>query len=177
MKNIVLIGFMGTGKSTVGRRLALRLGLEFIDTDEEIERITGKTIQEIFARNGLIRFRSEESLVVRKLSVQGGKVIATGGGAVLDPKNVACLKKNGVLIRLTASPEVIVHRVGKKRNRPLLNRGEDLGETVEKLMQEREEIYSQAADFTVDTGALSKDDTVERIVSFLEERMLTNCRK
>ncbi|GBF34205.1 shikimate kinase I [Desulfocucumis palustris] len=169
MKNIVLIGFMGTGKTTVGRRLALRLGLEFIDTDAEIERVAGKTIQDIFARHGLIRFRSEEALVIKRLSLQGGRVVATGGGAVLDSKNVDSLKKNGVLVRLTAPPEVIVQRVGKRRNRPLLNHGGALLETVQRLMREREEIYGQAADFTVDTGALSKDETVERIVSFLRK--------
>lgn len=171
MKNIVLIGFMATGKTTVGRRLAARLGLDFIDTDAEVERVTGKTVQEIFSRYGVLRFRSEESLVIKKLAGEGGRVIATGGGAVLNPENIAALRQNSVIIRVNAAMEVIVRRVERKRTRPLLNQG-DVRKTVEKLMGERDDLYRRAADYTVDTGTLNKEEAVEQIISHLRERKL-----
>lgn len=168
MKNIVLIGFMGTGKTAVGRRLAQRLGREFIDTDAEIERVTGKTVAQIFAKDGVTRFRSEEALLVKKLAGREGLVISTGGGLVLNPENVRLLKENGVLIALTAAPEVIYQRVKNKKNRPLLLKG-DLRERIDSLLKEREGAYD-VAEYTVDTGILSLDEAVEGIVRFLEER-------
>jgi shikimate kinase len=171
MKNIVLIGFMATGKTTVGKRLASRLGLDFMDTDAEIEKVTGKTVSEIFSCHGVVRFRSEETLIIKKISAGQGRVIATGGGVVLDPENIAVLRQNGVLFRLVAAPEVIVRRVEKKRTRPLLNQG-DIRETVARLMEERDEIYHKAADYTVDTGSLNKDEAVDRIISHMRERKL-----
>ncbi|KJS16320.1 MAG: shikimate kinase [Peptococcaceae bacterium BRH_c4b] len=173
MKNVVLIGFMATGKTTVGRRLAARLGLDFVDTDAEIERITGKTVQEIFSCYGVVRFRSEESLAIKKLAGEKGRVIATGGGVVLDPENITELRRNGVLIRLVAAPEVIVSRVDRKRDRPLLNQSDVRG-TVEKLMREREDFYRRAADYTVDTSSLNKEEAVEQIIFYLRERKLFN---
>ncbi|MDF9409479.1 shikimate kinase [Pelotomaculum isophthalicicum JI] len=168
MKNIVLIGFMGTGKSTVGRRLAQRLNRRFVDTDTEIESVTGKTVAQIFARHGMVRFRSEEALLVKKLAPQEGLVISTGGGMVLDPENVFLLKKNGVLIGLTALPEIIFNRVKKKKNRPLLAKG-DLKEQIEKLLRERQNAYD-VAEYTVDTGAFPQEEVVEKIVRYLEEK-------
>lgn len=167
-KNIVLIGFMGTGKTAVGHKLARRLKREFVDTDAEIEEVTGKTIARIFAQDGVVRFRSEEALLVRKLAVRVGLVISTGGGLVLDPENVLLLKENGVLIALTASPEVIYQRVKKKKNRPLLLKGE-LMETIQNLLKEREGAYD-VAEFTVDTGTCGVDEAVEQIVKHLSER-------
>lgn len=167
-KNIVLIGFMGTGKTAVGRKLAIRLKRKFIDTDAEIEEVTGKTIARIFAQDGIIRFRSEEALLVNKLAGREGLVIATGGGLVLDPENVRLLKENGVLIALKAAPEVIYHRVKKKKNRPLLMKGE-LMATIQSLLKEREGAYD-VAEFTVDTGICGMGETVEQIVKYLSER-------
>jgi len=114
-KNIVLIGFMGTGKTAVGTRLAQRMGREFIDTDKEIERITGITIRDICYKSGETRFRSEESLVVKRLADRTGLVIATGGGAVINPENLELLKRNGILVCLEADPEDILRRVRKRR--------------------------------------------------------------
>lgn len=168
MKNIVLIGFMGTGKTAVGRRLARRLKRKFIDTDAEIEAVTGKTVAQIFAKDGATRFRSEEALLVKKLFVREDLVISTGGGLVLDPENVRLLKENGALIALTASPEVIYRRVKIKRNRPLLLTG-DLKERIETLLNERKGVYD-VAEFTVDTGACSVDEAVEQIFRYLSER-------
>lgn len=168
MINIVLIGFMGTGKTIVGKRLAARLGWEFIDTDNEVERVTGKTIPQIFARDGEIRFRSEERLVVQKLALRQGLVIATGGGVVLDPENVANLKKNGILICLSADPKTIYYRVKGKRHRPLLDGKGDLKKRIGELLIERAPAY-QMADFAVDTGRCQPDEVVDKIITYLFE--------
>ncbi len=169
MKNIVLIGFMGTGKSAVGRRLAARLGREFVDTDEEIERVTGKTIPQIFAREGEIRFRSEEALVVKKVAARENLVVATGGGVVLNPENVRALQQNGVLIGLVADPGVIYRRVKRKRNRPLLNGPGDILTRIKELLAARADAYA-VAEFTVDTGRHTIDEAVEMIIAYLKER-------
>ncbi|MDD4334629.1 MAG: shikimate kinase [Desulfotomaculaceae bacterium] len=168
MKNIVIIGFMATGKSTVGRLLAQRLKRPFIDTDKKIEAVTGKTVAQIFARDGEKRFRSEENLLVKKLVLKKGLVIATGGGMVLNPENFRLLQENGILIALTASPDVIYQRVKGKKHRPLLAKG-DLRENIRTLLQEREGIY-QEADLTVDTGTCSVYGAVNQIISYLAER-------
>ncbi len=168
MKNIVIIGFMATGKSTVGRRLAQRLKRSFIDTDKEIEAVTGKTVAQIFARDGEKRFRSEENLLVKKLVLKEGLVIATGGGIVLNSENFRLFQRSGILITLTAAPDVIYQRVKGKRHRPLLAGG-DLRENIETLLQDRESIYREA-DLTVDTGLYSVNETVEQIISYLAER-------
>jgi shikimate kinase len=168
MKNIVLIGFIATGKTTIGRRLASRLKREFIDTDAEIERLIGKTVAQIFDRDGVVRFRSEEDLLVKRLAGRVGLVIATGGGMVLNPDNLRLLKKNGVLVALTASPEIIYNRVSSKKSRPLLLTG-DIKNKIKELLQERENTY-KTAEITVDTGTCSIEETVEQITRFLAER-------
>jgi shikimate kinase len=168
MKNIVLIGFMATGKSTIGRRLALRLGRDFIDTDKEIEAITGMTVAQIFARDGIRRFRSEENLLVKRIAPKENLVIATGGGMVLNPENMRLLRENGILIALTAAPEVIIERVKGKKTRPLLQGGA-LDDRINRLLKEREFLYDQA-DLVVDTGNCSVSETVEKIISCLSER-------
>ena len=157
---------MGTGKSTIGRNLAEKLRRRYIDTDKEIEELTGKTVARLINEQGMIRFRSEEAVLIKKLSSRQGLVIATGGGALLNPENQRLLKENGVLIGLSASPEVIYNRVKiKKKDRPLLAKG-DLKEQITKLMEERREIY-QVADFTIDTGANNVEETVKAITAWL----------
>ena len=168
MKNIVLIGFMATGKSTIGHRLALRLNRDFIDTDKDIEAITGMTVAQIFARDGIRRFRSEENLLVKRLAPKEDLVIATGGGMVLNPENVRLLKEKGILIALTASPEIICARVKGKKTRPLLQGGA-LDARISRLLKERQHLYDQA-DLVVDTGTCSIGETVEKIISYLAER-------
>ncbi|AGL02066.1 shikimate kinase [Desulfoscipio gibsoniae] len=167
-KNIILIGFMGTGKSSLGRRLARRLGYKFIDTDSAIEKVTGKTVAQIFRKDGEIRFRSEEKLQVRKLSGQSGLVVATGGGTVLDQENVDLLKQNGIFICLRADPEIILQRVKNKKRRPLLSRG-DLWENITRLLKERDSSY-EIAELTVDTGKLSFDEALNQIRKFLQQQ-------
>lgn len=168
MKNIILIGFMGTGKSTVGRRLAARLRREFVDTDREIERTAGRSIPEIFAVEGEEGFRARESRVVQEVATRENLVVATGGGVVLNPDNVRALRQNGVLIGLAAAPEVIYKRVGHKMNRPLLSGSSDLLQRIKELLAERSEAY-RVAEFTVDTARHGVDETVELILTHLKQ--------
>ncbi len=167
-KNIVLIGFMGTGKSTIGMKLAERLKMQFIDMDREIEKLTGMSIQVLFKKHGEIRFRSEESLMSKKLGARNNLVIATGGGVVLNPENMEILRKSGILVCLDAHPEVIMARVNRKKgSRPLLKK--NLGiEDIEKMIEEREEYYSQA-DFRVDTSNKEMDKIVQEIIQTLRK--------
>ena len=167
-KNIVIIGFMGVGKTTIGRRLATELGYQFTDTDQAIEELTGKTVEQLFRTEGEIRFRSEENLLVKKLYTQSGLVIATGGGLVLNQENVALLKQNGVLIALKAGPEVIAGRVRNKQHRPLLNQG-NLLETIIRLTKERTTAYD-IAEFTFDTSDSSVEEILTAIIAQLQDK-------
>ncbi|AGA69881.1 shikimate kinase [Desulfitobacterium dichloroeliminans LMG P-21439] len=157
--NVILVGFMGTGKSTVGRRLAKLLGRDFIDTDVEIERLTEMTVSEIFRRHGETRFRSEERLLVKRLADQKGYVIATGGGTVLNPDNWQDLAQSGVIIGLYAPLDEIYKRIGYRNDRPLL-RGDR--QVVEELWAKRQPIYNQA-NWTVDTTDKGIDEVVQEI--------------
>lgn len=169
MRNIVLIGFMGTGKSTVGKRLAQSLEWDFVDTDYLIGEVTNLSVTEIFRRHGETRFRSEERIVVARLSQQEQLVIATGGGTVIDPINWETLARNGIIIGLHASIEAILNRIGHKTDRPLLK---GTREAIEKLWSERQACYGQA-DFTVDTSRKNIDEVVSEILARLE-RMTDN---
>ncbi|HWJ02082.1 MAG TPA: shikimate kinase [Verrucomicrobiae bacterium] len=178
LPNLVLIGFMGTGKSSIGKRLALKLGMEFVDSDLEIEALMGMSISEIWDRYGErcgeVRFRSEESLVIKKLAGRVKTVIATGGGAVLKPENFAALSQSGVIITLTADPEVISLRVARKGNRPLL-KGDNSPEKIREMLAKREAVYAQG-DFIVDTSHITLDEAVEKIVGNLAEVGYGNCK-
>jgi len=167
MKNVVLIGFMGTGKTSSGRLLAGRLGCRFIDIDRKIERESGMTVAEIFARHGESYFRQREKDAIARVARGRGAVIATGGGAVLDAENRECLRASGVIIALTASVPVILERTGRRATRPLLARP-DREETVVRLLAERASHYA-TADFTLDTSDLSPRQTVEKIIAFLRQ--------
>ncbi len=166
-KNIFLIGFMGTGKSTIGRQLANCMQRPFIDTDYEIEQMLGKSIYQVFNENGEGYFRKQEALLCQeKLVLPRGYVVATGGGMVLNPENVACMRASGVLIALRASPEIIYERV-QKGNRPLLKG--DIRQQLEKLLLERAGAY-EWAEFTVDTGRYTAGESVQQILQYLKER-------
>lgn len=162
-KNIVLVGFMGTGKSAVGRLLADRLKRPFVDLDGEIERTTGMSIPQIFAQYGEAEFRRLEKESVSRIATLKGHVIATGGGVVMDEENVQLLKSSGILICLTATPDAILQRILPTRSsRPLLLRG-DPKERIAELMALRASYYAKA-DVTIDTTHRRPEEVAEEII-------------
>ena len=165
-ENIILTGFMGTGKTTLGRLLAQRIGYEFIDTDALIEAQIGQTIAELFQTKGEAAFRKLESKLVEELAQKEGLVIATGGGLVLNPKNVAVLSKTGKIICLTASPEEILARVSKQEDvRPLLQDKDPKAKIVE-LLQQRDSVYRQFPQLS--TSKLSREELINQLVRFTQ---------
>ncbi|MCK9364671.1 MAG: shikimate kinase [Syntrophales bacterium] len=156
--NIILIGYRCTGKTSIGRLLSEMSGRPFFDTDELVCSRAGKNIAMIVADAGWAAFREKERSVIEEVSGSEGVVIATGGGAVLDPANVQCLKKNGRIIWLVASADTVSRRmegdVASGENRPPLS-GESLAEEVRKTLVQREPLYRQSADLVVDTDALA----------------------
>jgi len=161
VRAIVLMGFMGTGKSEVGRRLAQRLGRAFVDTDQLVEERAGKRIAAIFSDEGEPAFRALERAAVADAAGRSGAVIALGGGAALDPQNVRCLRDAGILVYLTARPEIILSRVGDGAHRPLLR--DDPRAAVTRLLAERGPVYAAAADVTVDTSERTAEEVVGEI--------------
>lgn len=168
MKNIVLIGFMGTGKTTIGRLLASRLGCPFVDSDKKVEYENNMTIREIFELHGEGYFRQTETAVIAKLARYHNVVIATGGGVVLSNENMRRLKKNGIIITLTASLETILARTARRTTRPLLLDFLEREQIVDKLLNEREELY-QKADFSIDTTHNSPQHVITEIMLFLRQ--------
>jgi shikimate kinase len=157
--NIILTGFMGTGKTQVGRRLAKRLGWLFVDTDLVIEQELGSSIRQLFAEKGEAYFREQERRVIARVCQHQWRVIATGGGAIVDPTNAQQLKNSGLLVCLTATPEVIFARVRANTDRPLLQ-AEDPLATIQTLMASRADAYARAQ-VTIDTS----QQTVEQVVA------------
>lgn len=172
--NIVLVGFMGTGKSTVGRLLADRLGHAYIDSDREVELACGMTIPELFAAGGEAYFRELETAALHKLLEGSGQVVSTGGGAVLAEENRRLMLERSCVIELCASEAVIVGRVEKFENRPLL--AGNLKERVAALKREREGVYA-FAHFHLDTDGLGPEEAVEEIGSWLLESGFTEGRR
>lgn len=164
-RTIVLVGLMGAGKSKVGRRLALRLGLPFSDSDPEIEAAAGETIEEIFANRGEQVFRDGERRVIARLLAQPVQVLATGGGAFMDPMTRSLIGRRGVSLWLRADLDTLVARVLRRNDRPLLKRG-DPRVILAELMERRHPIYAEA-DLTVDSGAGSPEVTVNRLIAAL----------
>lgn len=164
-RNVVLVGFMGTGKSTIGKLLAKRLGWSFTDTDEWIEREQGTTISELFRKHGEAYFRSLESKALRELLTEKKRILATGGGAVLAEENRVCMLENGFVIALTADTETIICRVSSDRSRPLLQG--DLEERVQALMEQRKHAY-KFAHVSIDTTSLSAQQIVEQIINDMD---------
>ncbi len=167
--NIALIGFMGTGKTAVGKLLAEKLDKDFIELDALIEEKAEKTIPEIFEQDGEIAFREREIEATREVAEKENAVIACGGGIVLNQINVDRLKKQSVIVYLTASPEVILKRTSSdKDERPLLV-AEDKAAKVDALLKLRKPFYERAADITVDTSELEVTGVVEQILAGLSE--------
>lgn len=163
--NVVLTGFMGTGKTEVGKALAEKLGYEFLDTDELIEKRVGLKISEIFEKFGEPYFRKIESEVVEDVSKLNKKVISTGGGVVLKSENMENLSKNSIIINLRASPEEIYNRLKDKDDRPLLKKDDVLGE-IKKLLEVRKKFYERC-DYYIDTDGLTTQEVVEKVFGYL----------
>jgi shikimate kinase len=161
--SIFLAGFMGTGKTTVGRLLAERLGRPFVDMDDRIEARAGKTISAIFAEEGESAFRALEREIVAELAGRRGIVAAAGGGAVMDPANTAALLRAGLLVCLWARPDVIWERVRAQTHRPLLESGDDKRRAVLELLEKRSPVY-HSLPVRVDTSDLTPAEVVERIL-------------
>ncbi len=160
--NIVLTGFMGTGKTTVGKLLAERLDCPFIDMDLLIEEREGRTISDIFAADGEPYFRAVERRLVKELSARQGLVIATGGGVVADPENVRVFEGTGMLVCLDAAPESVLERVAHETHRPLLA-APDREKRIRDLLDKRRAAYASVS-LHIDTNGLTPVGVVERIV-------------
>ncbi len=166
-RSIVLVGMMGVGKSSIGRRLAARLSIPFTDADGEIEKAAGMSISDIFARNGEAYFRSGEARVIARLLESGPQVLATGGGAFMNADTRALIKLKGVSIWLNAEFDVLLRRTSKRRNdRPLLQT-DDPAETLRALLAAREPTYA-LADLTVQSREVAHDAIVADILAALD---------
>ena len=166
-RNIYLCGFMATGKSSVGKRLAARPHYEFLDMDTAIETESGMTIPQIFSTQGESAFRALESRMVARVAGKTGLVVATGGGAIVNPQNLELLKRSGVIITLTADIPTILQRVGSGDDRPMLRDG-DRVERIRTLLEQRAEAYAKA-DIVLDTSLLNIEEVAQRIVDLLHE--------
>jgi len=165
-RSIVLVGMMGVGKSSIGRRLAARLGVPFVDADAEIEKAAGMSIADIFARHGEADFRSGEARVIARLLDGGPQVLATGGGAVMNADTRAAIKAKGVSIWLSAELDVLMRRINKRKNdRPMLQTA-DPAATLRRLLVAREPAYAQA-DLTVQSREVPHDAIVSEIMMSL----------
>jgi len=162
MRNIVLIGFMGTGKTTIATKLAVMLGFRYISTDDLIEKREKRTINEIFTRDGEERFREIESEIIRGLSGMEGVVVDAGGGAVLREENMFNLQHLGAVIALTADEVTVFQRIKKYKHRPLLNVREPKMK-IRELMAKRAGLYARA-DHTIDTAKLTVRQVVGEII-------------
>jgi shikimate kinase len=165
-RSIVLVGMMGVGKSSIGRRLGARLGVPFVDADAEIETAAGTTIADIFARHGEAAFRSGEARVIARLLESGPQVLATGGGAVMNADTRAAIKAKGISIWLNADVDVLMRRISKRKNdRPMLQTADPVA-TLRQLLAEREPLYAQA-DLIVQSREAPHDAIVTEIVAAL----------
>ena len=168
--NIVLVGFMGTGKTSIGKRLATRLRMRYMDTDDIIERDSGRCISDIFSEDGEETFRELESKAVRKVSKLNNHIISTGGGVVLKEANMVALKRNGIIFCLTATPEEIYRRVQHQSHRPLLQTPDPLAKI--KLMLEDRQPYYAKADYTVETTGCS----FEAVIAYIKRVFMESVR-
>ena len=162
-RSIVLVGMSGCGKSAIGRRLAPRLDLPFIDADEEIERAAGKSIKDIFAEHGEAYFRDGERRVIARLLASGPQVLATGGGAMMDAETRRNVKRAGISIWVKAELPVLLRRVAKRNNRPLFE-GRDAETVMKELMEARNPVFA-TADIIVESREIPHEVIVDEIVA------------
>ena len=164
-RTIVMVGMMGAGKSSIGRRLASRLGMAFADADSEIEQAANTTIPEIFEQHGEAYFRDGERRVIQRLLDGKQKVLATGGGAFIQPETRAAIQAAGISIWLKADRNLLLSRVKRRNNRPLLNDG-DPAEIIEKLIAERYPVYAEAA-IHIQSRDIAHDAVIDDILAAL----------
>jgi shikimate kinase len=164
-RTIVLVGLMGAGKTKIGRRLAARLNLPFFDSDSEIEAAAGETIEEIFRNRGETVFRDGERRVIARLLMQPTHVLATGGGAFMDPATRVLIRRRGVSVWLRADLDVLLARVARRGNRPLLQ-ARDPRAVLAELIDRRHPIYRKA-DLVIDSGEAPAESTTTRVIAAL----------
>jgi shikimate kinase len=167
-RSIVLVGMMGAGKSSIGRRLAARLTLAFIDADSEIEERAGMTIAELFDRHGEAYFRAGEARVIARLLDNGPQVLATGGGAFMNPDTRALIRAKGISVWLKAEFELLYRRIKRRNDRPLL-KTEDPAARLQSLIEERYPVYAES-DVTVHSREIPHETIVEEIVVALAHK-------
>ena len=165
-KNIVITGFMGTGKSVVAKELARKLKMEFIDMDQIIEEVQGMSIADIFTRYGEKYFRAQENKLVKELSQKENIVIATGGGTLLSSDNARILSQRGQIICLYADSQTIYNRVVRKNNRPLL-KGKNVSSEINRLLEERKKIYDNIK-WKIDTTNLNIQEVTDKTITLLK---------
>lgn len=168
-RSLVLVGMMGAGKSSVGRKLALRLALPFVDADSEIEAAAGMTIPEIFEIRGEPEFRSGEARVIARLLDSGPQVLATGGGAYMNPETRKLIAQKGISIWLKAEFDVLMRRIRRRTDRPLL-RTADPESTLRRLIDERYPVYA-LADLTIESRDVSHEVVVDEVIEALAEHL------
>ncbi len=164
-RTVALVGLMGAGKSAIGKRLAQRLGLPFVDADEEIERAAGCSVTEFFERFGETEFRAGERRVIERLLDGPMHVLSTGGGAYMDPKTRALMREKAITVWLRADLDVLFERVKRRGHRPLLRQG-DPRDVLARLMQQRYPVYAEA-DLTVESTAQPAERTTEEVIEAL----------
>ncbi len=168
-RNIGLIGFMGTGKTTIGKALASSTSRQFFDTDTLIEKLVGKTISQIFLTEGEASFRKIESSVVKEVCEHESAVISFGGGVVLSTSNIKTIRASSVVVLLRASIETILKRTASNHDRPLLNTMEnDVESGIRSILRQRRTFYETAMDYAIDTDSLSTEEVVSRIIGGLK---------
>ena len=165
-RSVLLIGMMGSGKTTVGRVLAQRLGWPYVDSDAQVEQSTGRTVPEILEQDGEAAFRAEEKRALAEAATSDGPlVVSVAGGAVLDPDNRHLLRQGGTVVWLRAEAATLTRRVGDGRGRPLL--GGDVEGNLKRLYDQRRPLYEELADVVVDVDNLSPSEVVDRVVQAL----------
>ncbi|MEX0697102.1 MAG: shikimate kinase [Xanthobacteraceae bacterium] len=168
-RSLVLVGMMGAGKSSIGRKLASHLGLPFVDADMEIEQAAGMSISEIFAKHGEPYFRAGEARVIARLLDGGPQVLATGGGAFMNAETRAAIRAKGISIWLKADYDVLMRRIKRRNDRPLL-KSDDPAATLKRLLEEREPVYAEA-DMTVHSREVPHETIIAEILTALAAKL------
>ena len=164
MKNIFLIGFMGAGKSTVAKELKEKLNMKLVEMDARIEHEQGMSISKIFEKSGESHFRDIESRLILTIGDEGDTIVSCGGGVVVRPENIDYMKKSGVVVFLSASPETVYERVKDSTNRPILN-GHMNVEYIAELMEKRRALYEKAADIRIETDGKNIGQICDEIIA------------